>query len=441
MLSSILQLIASLSILVIVHEFGHFIMARLFKIRVEKFYLFFNPWFSLFKFKPKKSDTEYGIGWLPLGGYVKIAGMIDESMDREQMAKPAQPWEFRSHPAWQRLLVMVAGVVFNFILAIGIYVFISFHWGEDYIPLYKVYTGMEYSSTAKSVGFQDGDVLYAADGEVLDLGFGEESIRKILAAKKISVLRGADTVSVNMPEDFMKLMLRDKKGFANYRMPFVADSVVAGSPGAVAGLKDGDRVLAINDTTVFLSDCLRFISSHKSQAMDFEVLRGSDTLNLMVTPNANGKINVYMKPLSYFFPVEHVSYGFLESVPEGISKGVKKLTGYAGDMQYVFTKEGVENMGGFIAIMGLFPSSFDMQSFLEVLALLSVVLAFMNILPIPGLDGGHVLFLLYEVVSRRKPSQRFMEVSLMIGMAFVFCLIIYANLNDVIKIVLSHFSN
>ncbi|HPH63410.1 MAG TPA: RIP metalloprotease RseP [Paludibacteraceae bacterium] len=441
MFSSILQLLAALSILVIFHEFGHFIVARLFKIRVEKFYLFFNPWFSLFKFKPKNSETEYGIGWLPLGGYVKIAGMIDESFDTEQMKKPAEKWEFRSHPAWQRLLVMVAGVVFNFVMAILIYAFIAFHWGEEYIPLNQVSTGMEYSSTAKAVGFQDGDILYSVDGELLDMGFGDASIRKIFDGKNVTVLRGSDTVVIGMPADFMQRMLREKQGFAYYRMPFVVDSVMTGSFGAKAGMMTDDRLLAINDTTVFISDALKMISDHKNQALNFQVLRGADTLNLTVTPNAQGKIGVYMKSLDNFFPVKRVEYGFLESIPAGISKGVKKLTGYAGDMKYVFTKEGAENMGGFIAIMGLFPSPFNAQAFLEVLAFLSVILAFMNILPIPVLDGGHVMFLLYELITRRKPSQKFMERAMMIGMAFLFCLLIYANTNDVVRLFLSHFSN
>ena len=431
-ISVVLQLIASLSILVLVHEFGHFLFAKIFKVRAEKFYLFFNPWFSLFKFKPKNSDTEYGIGWLPFGGYVKIAGMIDESMDREQMSKPPQPWEFRSKPAWQRLFIMIAGVVFNFLLAIAIYAGILFHWGEEYIPIQSVTTGMEFSQTAKNIGFQDGDILLSADGVHLER-FGESAFRQIIEAEEIKVLRGTDTVTVIVPGDFMNRLLQDKQGFANYRIPFVIKSVLKDSPAEKAGLMSGDSVIACNGSAAFLSDCIAAFASHKEQPLLLTVVRQGEQKEITITPDDKGKVGVYMKTLGDFYPVHKVTYRFFEAVPAGIQKGIGKLTGYVNDMKYVFTKEGAQSIGGFGMIASLFPVPFDAQAFWEITALLSVILAFMNILPIPALDGGHMLFVLYEIITRRKPSRRFMETAQIIGMVFLFSLLVYANLNDLFR--------
>jgi len=431
-ISIVIQLIASLSILVLVHEFGHFIFAKMFKVRVEKFYLFFNPWFSLFKYKPKNSDTEYGIGWLPLGGYVKIAGMIDESMDREQMAKPPQPWEFRTKPAWQRLIIMTAGVVFNFLLAIAIYAGILFHWGEEYVRLQDVTTGMEFSQTAKNIGFQDGDVLLSADGVQLER-FDESTFRQILESKKVKVLRDGDTAVVSVPEDFMSRLLQEKKGFAAFRIPFVVKSVIKDSPAERAGLMPGDSVVAVNDSIVFLPDCIFAFAKHKEQPVFLTVIRQGQEEKITVVPDNKGKVGIYMKTLDELYPVRKITYSFTQAIPAGIQKGVRKLTGYVNDMKYVFTKEGVESIGGFGMIASLFPYPFNAQAFWEMTALLSVILAFMNILPIPALDGGHVLFLLYEVITRRKPSQRVMEVAQMAGMVFLLTLLVYANLNDLFR--------
>jgi len=432
-ISIALQLIASLSILVLVHEMGHFLFARLFKVRVDKFYIFFPPWFSLFKFKPKNSHTEYGLGWLPLGGYVKIAGMIDESMDREQMSKPPQPWEFRSQPAWKRLLIMVAGVAFNFLLAILIYAGILFHWGEAYTPMQSVTTGMEFSQTAKNIGFQDGDILLSADGVHLEQ-FGEATFRQIIESKEVKVLRGGEIVSVFIPDDFMTRMLQDKQGFANYRIPFVVKSVLKDSPAERAGLMSGDSVVAIHGSVAFVSDCISAFAFHKEEPVLLTIARHGQEKNITIIPDNKGKVGVYMKTLSDFYPVKKTTYSFFEAIPAGIQKGVKKLTGYVSDMKYVFTKEGAQSIGGFGMIASLFPYPFDAQAFWEMTALLSVILAFMNILPIPALDGGHVLFLLYEVITRRKPSDRFMEVAQMAGMIFLISLLIYANLNDVFRL-------
>ncbi|MDR1729923.1 MAG: RIP metalloprotease RseP [Prevotellaceae bacterium] len=431
-LSVVLQLIASLSILVLVHEFGHFLFAKIFKVRVEKFYLFFNPWFSLFKYKPRNSDTEYGIGWLPLGGYVKIAGMIDESMDRKQLAKPPKPWEFRSQPAWKRLIIMVAGVVFNFLLAIAIYAGILFHWGEEYVRLQDVTTGMEFSQTAKNIGFKDGDVLLSADGAELKQ-FDESTFRKILESKEVKVLRDGDTAAIAVPDDFMTRLLQDKQGFAAFRVPFVVKSVMKDSPAGRAGLISGDSITAVNDSIAFLPDCIAAFANHKEQPVILTLIRQGKEEKISVVPDSKGKVGIYMKTLDELYPVHKITYNLVQSIPAGIKKGVQKLTGYVGDMKYVFTKEGVESIGGFGMIASMFPASFNAQAFWEMTALLSVILAFMNILPIPALDGGHVLFLLYEVITRRKPSQRFMEMAQMAGMVFLLTLLVYANLNDLFR--------
>ncbi len=418
----------------VIHEFGHFLFARLFKIRVEKFYIFFNPWFSLFKYKPKNSETTYGIGWLPLGGYVKIAGMIDESMDTEQMKRPVQDWEFRSKPAWQRFLVMIAGVTFNFLLAILIYSAISFHFGDKYIATQDVKTGMEFSPAAQKAGFRDGDILLRADDLPLE-AFDEESFRAIINAEQVTVLRDGEEVSLNMPDDLMQQILQEKKGFANFRIPFVVDSVIAGSRAEMAGLKANDSIISVGDSAMaYMAHCIDVFAEHKNLNLDITVMRAGVPVQLQITPDHNGKIGVYMKRITDFYPVRTKKYSFWESIPNGIQRGVKKFTGYASDMKYVFTKEGAQSMGGFISIGRLFPYPFNAEIFWEMTAYLSVILAFMNLLPIPGLDGGHIMFVLYEMITRRKPSQKTLIRAQMIGMIFLFMLIIFANMNDVFRL-------
>ena len=418
----------------VIHEFGHFLFARLFKIRVEKFYIFFNPWFSLFKYKPKNSETTYGIGWLPLGGYVKIAGMIDESMDTEQMKRPVQDWEFRSKPAWQRFLVMIAGVTFNFLLAILIYSAISFHFGDKYIAIQDVKTGMEFSPAAQKAGFQDGDILLRADDTPLE-AFDEEAFRAIINAEQVTVLRDGKEVSLNMPDDLMQQILQEQKGFANFRIPFVVDSVIAGSRAEMAGLKAKDSIISVGDSvTAYMAHCIDVFAEHKNLNLDITVMRAGVPVQLQITPDHNGKIGVYMKRITDFYPVRTKKYSFWESIPNGIQRGVKKFTGYASDMKYVFTKEGAQSMGGFISIGRLFPYPFNAEIFWEMTAYLSVILAFMNLLPIPGLDGGHIIFVLYEMITRRKPSQKTLIRAQMIGMIFLFMLIIFANMNDVFRL-------
>ncbi len=425
------QLLLSLSILVIVHEFGHFIFARMFKVRVEKFYLFFNPWFSLFKYKPKNSDTEYGIGWVPLGGYVKIAGMIDESMDTEQMKQPAQPWEFRSKPAWQRLLVMVAGVVFNFLLAIFIYSMVVFTWGETYIPLKNAHAGMEYCQSAKDAGFQDGDILLSADGVELSAGAGMP-VQLIAESKEVKVLRHGDTVSIAMPKDFMLRLIDEEKPFAQFLLPPVIEEATSGSGAELAGLQKGDRIVSVdNQPTISMTELHNALAGKTNSEVCVVYNRAGVSDTVMVKTNENGMLGVAIAPLNY--ETEKKEYGFFASFPKGVELGVNKLSDYVSSMKYVFTKEGAQSLGGFGAIGSIFPATWDWESFWYMTAFLSVILAFMNILPIPALDGGHVLFLLYEVITRRKPNEKFMEYAQMAGMIFLFALLIFANGNDIIR--------
>lgn len=429
-----LQLILSLSILVLVHEFGHFIFARIFKVRVEKFYLFFDPWFSIFKFKPKNSDTEYGMGWLPLGGYCKISGMIDESMDKEAMAQPAKPYEFRSKSAGQRLMIMVAGVLFNFLLALFIYSMVLFTWGDTFLPLKNVKAGMDYSETFHNVGFRDGDVLLRADDTELER-FGEDCFRHVLNAQTVTVLRdGVETV-IPIPEDMAQRVMRDKKGFASYRFPMVVRELAEGqSPAADAGLQPKDSIVSINGTpTPSFYDVGEILAQNKDKEITVGFYRAGVPLTVTLHTDTTGKMGVYTVSPFEMYPTVTRKYGFFESFPAGVMLGVNTLKGYVSDMKYVFTKEGASSLGGFGTIGSLFPAEWNWQAFWMKTAFLSIILAFMNILPIPALDGGHVMFLLYEVIARRKPSDKFLEYAQITGMFLLFALLIYANGNDLIR--------
>ena len=430
-----LQLILSLSILVIVHEFGHFIFARIFKVRVEKFYLFFDPWFSLFKFKPKNSDTEYGVGWLPLGGYCKISGMIDESMDKEAMAQPAQSYEFRSKPAGQRLLIMLGGVLFNFLLALFIYSMVLFTWGDTYMPLKNMKMGMNYSETFHEIGFVDGDILLRADSEELER-FDSDSFRKVVGAQTVTVLRNGKEHQIAIPDDLMQRCMREGRGFADpNRFPMVVKGLAsADSPAAIAGLQPGDSIVAIGGVaTPTFYEASDALMAHKDEPVAVDFYRGESLQSLTLRPDTAGKMGVMVKFPTEIYPLETRTYNLLTAVPAGISKGVNTLRGYVGDMKYVFTKEGASSLGGFGTIANLFPAEWDWQSFWERTAFLSIILAFMNIIPIPALDGGHVMFLLYEVIARRKPSDKFLEYAQMAGMGLLLLLLLYANGHDVIR--------
>lgn len=466
------QLILAFAILVIIHEFGHFLFSRLFGVRVEKFYIFFDPWFEIFKWKPKKyfgffgkpkvqpnseetteenkkssfwGDTEYGIGWLPLGGYCKISGMIDESMDKEQMQQPPKPWEFRTKPAWQRLLIMIGGVLFNFILAIIIYAGIAYSVGDKYVPFKNAELGMMYSDAAKAAGFRDGDIPLTADGEALDNP--NEARIQMIEADKVEVLRnGKDIVAIDIPEKFIFQLDEESKredntiNFMEYRIPTQITQVVTGGGADKAGMQVGDRIIAINnDATPSLDIFFEKLNGHANENVDFTIVRTteakSDTLrvNALLSDNSKLGIGLEVNPAA-FFKYEEKSYNIFESIPRGWEMGVDKLTSYAASMKHVFSKEGAESIGGFGSIGSIFPETWNWLAFWNIAAFLSVALAFMNILPIPALDGGHVLFLLYEVITRRKPSEKFMEWAQMIGMGIIFLLLIYANGMDIIRL-------
>ncbi|MBC5644108.1 RIP metalloprotease RseP [Parabacteroides sp. BX2] len=430
-----LQLILSLSILVLVHEFGHFLFARIFKVRVEKFYLFFDAWFSLFKFKPKNSDTEYGIGWLPLGGYCKISGMIDESMDKEAMAQPAKPYEFRSKPAGQRLMIMIAGVLFNFLLALFIYSMVLYTWGETYLPLKNMKHGMYYSEAFQEVGFRDGDILLKANNEELDR-LDQASFRKVVEASNVTVLRdGVETV-IPIPEDMMQRFMREGKGFASPdRVPMVVKKLSEkDSPAATAGLQPGDSIVSINgQATPLFEDVAEMLDQNKGKDITLGFYRNGMEQSVVIQPDTAGKIGVYLMSKTDLYPTVTRTYGFFESFPAGVRLGINTLKGYVNDMKYVFTKEGASSLGGFGTIGSIFPTVWDWQVFWMQTAFLSIILAFMNILPIPALDGGHVMFLLYEVIARRKPSDKFLEYAQITGMFLLFALLIYANGNDIFR--------
>lgn len=470
-----LQLVVALAFLVIVHEFGHYIVARIFKIRVEKFYLFFNPYFSLLQYdpvkgtlrlgtwtknvgtkeNPKEEDrqlalfhvgknltgsehisawrrTIYGIGWLPLGGYCKIAGMIDESMDKEQMAKPAEPWEFRSKPAWQRLLVMIAGVAFNFILAIIIYAAIAFTWGNKYIPLDKASEGMDFSPVAQQYGFRNGDIPLLADGKPID-SKDEDFLFQTASAKTVTVLRnGSDTVNISLPADFMARL--GKEGFMVYRQPIVVAKVQGNSPAEEAGLQVDDRIIALGDIpTRAYSELVPALARYAEKPVALTVERGGKKVSLNVTPNSAGKLGFQLKPLTDVYPTVTEHYGFFRSIPKGIQNGTDMLTNYAVSLKQVFTKQGAASIGGFGAIGDMFPSHWDWLMFWNITAFLSVALAFMNILPIPALDGGHVIFLIYEMIMRKPAPEKVLEGAQWVGMIFLLLLLVYANGADLVR--------
>lgn len=432
-----LQLIMSLSLLVIIHEGGHFLFARLFKTRVEKFCLFFDPWFTLFKFKPKNSETEYGIGWLPLGGYVKIAGMIDESMDTEQMKQPEQPWEFRAKPAWQRLLIMVGGVLFNFLLALFIYSMILFKWGDSYIEVSKVPLGMDYNETAHSIGFQDGDVLLRAD-EVPFKAMDGDALMQVVEARTVTVLRDGQEATVYIPDGLMDRLLADSVRFATFRIPFVIDSLAADRPAMQAGLLPGDSITHMDGRQIAYFDFYEEMQNRKqaqgSRQVEFTFVRNGVVDTVSIVADSLYQIGTYAcMETNRLLPVASKEYGFFEAFPAGITLGVNTLEGYVSQMKYVFSKEGAKQLGGFGTIGSIFPSTWDWHQFWYMTAFLSIILAFMNILPIPALDGGHVLFLLYEIIARRKPSDKFMERAQMVGMAILLLLLVWANLNDVLR--------
>ena len=407
---------------------------------MEKFCLFFDPWFTLFKFKPKNSETEYGIGWLPLGGYVKIAGMIDESMDTEQMKQPVQPWEFRAKPAWQRLLIMVGGVLFNFLLALFIYSMILFTWGDEYVPLQKAPLGMDFNETAKAIGFRDGDILVSADGVPFER-YGGDMLTSIVDARQVTVLRDGQEASVYIPEDMMERLLADSVRFASFRYPFVIDSIMPGQPAALAGLQPGDSITQLDGRNIAYFDFKEEMQNRQKAADDstgrfltLTYVRAGVADTVTLTADSLYQIGIAASlQTNKLLPVVKKEYSFFASIPAGVTLGVNTLKGYVSQMKYLFSKEGAKQLGGFGTIGSIFPATWDWYQFWYMTAFLSIILAFMNILPIPALDGGHVLFLIYEIVARRKPSDKFMERAQMVGMFLLFGLLIWANFNDILR--------
>jgi regulator of sigma E protease len=429
----LLQFVGALSLMVILHEMGHYIAARIFGVRVEKFYLFFNPGFTLFKYTSKKSGTEYGIGWLPFGGYVKLSGMIDESLDTQQMQKEPAPYEFRAKPAWQRLIIMAGGVFMNFLTAVIVYAMLLFAYGKEYVALDDAKYGMAFSEVAQKHGFVDGDKLLMADGVKLE-SLDYESMKKIFDASEVTVLRGVDTVQIPVNESLKLDLVAEQTGFASFRCPFVVKEVMEMSPAKLAGLQPGDSVVAMNGVaTPTHQEANVVLKSNKLAPISIEYIREGNLCTTTATPDSAGMLGVYLTPYFELLPLTKIEYGFFESFPLGLVEGSKMFTGYADDLKIVFTPEGASSIGGFGSLAGLFPDAFSAQYFWTIIAYLSVVLAFMNLLPIPGLDGGHILFLLVECIRRKPLSQKFMVKAQIIGMILLFALLFYANGMDLIR--------
>ncbi|MCD6367175.1 MAG: RIP metalloprotease RseP [Bacteroidales bacterium] len=431
----IAQLLLSLSILVILHESGHFFFAKLFKTRVEKFYLFFDPWFSLFKFK--KGDTEYGIGWLPLGGYVKISGMIDESMDKEQMKQPPQPWEFRSKPAGQRLLIMLGGILVNILLAFFIYIMVLWTWGEEYLPTQNASYGIMVDSVGEELGLQNGDKILSIDHQIV------ENFRKIPVVillnnpKTIEVERNGQTIEIPVNKELIPKLLKDP-GFITVRIPYIIGKVLKGKPAAEAGFLVGDKILKINgEPKIFADEVMNKIKEHKNQQITISVLRNGETKDIPVTVGEDGLIGVQIEgDISQFFELKKINYSFFAAIPAGIHKTVEVGKSYLRQLKLIFSPStgAYKSVGGFIAIGKIFPGVWDWQSFWGLTAFLSIMLAILNLLPIPALDGGHVMFLLYEIITGKKPGDKFMERAQIAGLIILLALVVFANGNDIFKL-------
>ena len=429
-----IQLLLALSILVILHELGHFIPARLFKIRVEKFYLFFNPWFSLFKYK--KGDTENGIGWLPLGGFVKISGMIDESMDTEQMKLPPKPYEFRSKPAWQRLIVMIGGVTVNILLAVVIYGMIAFFWGRNYLPNNELKHGLAAHELFEEIGFRDGDKILTIDGDIAESSLEVEKYILLRGAKEIGVIHeNGKQETIIIPEGFeYKIFEKGIMGTGlspRFLMPTYIDSILPKSNAEKADLLKGDKIIAVNEEPLtYFDEFKNLLFEKKNQEITLTLLRESDTITKKATVTEDGTLGFAPYLQDQQFNIGTLHYSFWQAIPIGVKDGYNTLADYVGQMKFLFTKKGASQLGGFGTIAQIFPTSWDWKIFWNRTAFLSVILAFMNILPIPALDGGHVVFLLYEMIAGRPPSDKFLEKAQMIGILLLLSLMLYANGND-----------
>lgn len=442
-----LQLILCLSLLVLLHEGGHFLFAKLFKVRVNKFSLFFDPWFTPVKFKPKGSDTTYCIGWLPLGGYVQIAGMVDETQKASQMSEKVEPWEFRAKPAWQRLFIMIGGVLMNLLTAFVIYAMVLFTWGDEYVPVKNMAHGFYFNAQAEQLGFRNGDIPIKADGQPLER-FDMDAYRTLSEAKQITVLRDGKEVSIAMPAEGLDMlqMVKADPPFIAPLIPNLVDSVVAGSAAAKAGVMKGDTVLAFNGTAMTTWNKFGEIRGQMEDVLSAGNPKDStrlQTVTMAVAHRGASQVDTltlklgkdYVLGVMWNSPVKdyetvRTEYGFFESFPAGVTHGWKVLSGYVDDLKYLFTADGAKSVGSFGAIGSLFPKTWQWQRFWEMTAFISLMLAFMNILPIPALDGGHVLFLIVEIITRRKPSDKFMERAETIGMALILLLMALAIFND-----------
>ena len=430
------QFFLSLSFLIVLHELGHFIPAKLFNTRVEKFYLFFDPYFSLFK--KKICGTEYGIGWLPLGGYVKISGMIDESMDTEHLNAEPQPWEFRSKPAWQRLIIMVGGVAVNVLLAMVIYAMILFTWGDNYLKTENLKYGIECSDLAKEIGFQNGDKILTIDGVYYENFSDIPEAILISGASEVLVERNGETVSISIPSNLIERFIdKNESGFIGMAWPYIAQKFDDGSVAEAAGVLAGDQLIAINgQAALYFSDYVKTLPSFAGQEIQLSVLRGLDTLHYDMMLGETGKIGVYYVPPSELISYDHRDYSFFESFPAGTAMAIDKLDSYVQQMKLIFNPEtgAWKGLGGFISIGKQYSPEWDWHSFWSFTAFLSIILAFMNILPIPALDGGHVMFLLGEMITGRKPSDKLLEYAQVTGFLILIALLLLANGNDIIKL-------
>ena len=467
------QLILALVILVTVHEFGHYIFARIFGVKVTRFYLFFNPKFSVLRYDPMKGtlefiawnkddgtpvavhtfrvgkpheprpdgkptwrDTIYGLGWLPLGGYCDIAGMVDETKSASDLASEPQSWELRSKPAWQRLCVMVAGVVLNFVLAICIYIGIAFHWGDDVVPFQAMTEGMDFSEEMHDAGFCDGDILMSLNGRELDATDYSLAWDMMQPGARIGVRRdGRDTVIV-VSDRLIRSVATKGKDYApmRIRVPVYVAKTQHGEPAAEAGMLPGDHILRVGtDTVRVVPELLAALPTYAGKEIPVLVRRDNRDTTLAVAVTDAGKIGVQMLSPYDIFDRTKINYSIFQSVPRGWEIGVDRLTSYVSSLGLVFTKEGAQSLGGFGTLGDLFPNTWNWYSFWQITAFLSIILAFMNIIPIPGLDGGHTLFLLVEMVTRRKPSDRFLEIANTCGFVFLLLLLVYANGNDIYR--------
>ena len=428
------QFFASLSLLVLIHEFGHYITARIFKIRVEKFYIFFNPWFTLYK--RKFGETEYGIGWLPLGGYVSLSGMIDESMNTEQMKQEPQPWEFRTKPAWQRLIVMLAGIIMNVLFAMFLYSMMLFAWGDNYYHNDDIAYGYKFNEKAQSLGFEDGDRIVSIDGE--EIGNIIDIRKRLIIAdqdRTVTIERGGEQQNITIPLESLVAMREDGSiiDFYDILIPFNIESVSLPTAEA-AGLMAGDQVIAIGETPV--KDFMHgreLLEPYKGRDAEIDIVRGgADTLRLAVPVNEEAQLGVFVK----FIEPRTAEYGFFESIPAGVKRGFSELGSYWQQLKMIVNPDtkSYKEVGGFIAIGSIFPATWNWQSFWSLTAFISIALAIMNLLPIPGLDGGHALFTLWEIITRRKPSDKFLEIMQYIGLGLLLLLLVYANGNDIIKL-------